>query len=182
MNQTTLARDSIEYLEILADVFAELVQKHEFQASDDITPSLLQCLQFIYLHGPTSIRKIAAGLSVTVPAASQLVDRLVVKELVTREHSKKDRRCANVGLTDEGKVMILNARSLRSKWIKAIVERMTEDHREVLVNSMEEFIRLALETHGCIDDACIRCGIDHLAFCVVSKARVSITGEQLENY
>lgn len=182
MNKTTLPRDSVEYVEIIAEVFSLLTQNREVPVTDDITPSLLQCLQYIYLHGPTSIRKIALGLSVTFPAASQLVERLVQKELITREHCTTDRRRADVGLTDEGRAVIQRSRAQKSRWMASVIDKMTEEQRDCLVNSMEEFIRIALETHGGIDNACIRCGIDHLAFCVVSKARTSITGEPLEDY
>lgn len=186
MSNTMLPKDSVEYLEILSGIFAELVRKsasaRESQNSDDITPSLIQCLQHIYLHGPSSIRGIATGLSITFPAVSQLVDRLVKKGLVTREEGKEDRRFASVNLTDEGRATVLEARASRSKWLRDILDKMPGEKREALVDNLEEFIRIALETTGNIEEACVRCGIDHLAFCVVNKAKISKTGEPLGEY
>jgi DNA-binding MarR family transcriptional regulator len=185
MEQATLTRESVEYLEILADVFAELVTKVSEEGSrsnGDITPSLAQCLEYLYLHGPSPIRKIAAGLSITVPAVSQLVERLVGKNLVTREHSSNDRRLALVELTEAGSEWIRQARSSRMEWLRTILRRMSADQRHTLVDSLEEFIRIALEERGHFDEACVRCGIDHLAFCVVSRAHQKVTGEPLEKY
>jgi DNA-binding MarR family transcriptional regulator len=185
-NQTILARESAEYLEILADIFAEIVRRgttaREVHKDSEITPALVQCLQYIYLHGPSPIRKIASGLSITIPAVSQLVDRLVRKNLVTREHCMEDRRLASVELTAEGRVIVEEVRSARTAWLRDILCKMPEDKRSELVESLEEFIRLSLEAGGNIDDACVRCGIDHLAFCVVNKARMNATGEQIKEY
>jgi len=186
MSNAILPKDSVEYFEILAGIFAELVRKsssaRESQGSDDITPSLIQCLQHIYLHGPSSIRKIATGLSITFPAASQLVDRLVKKGLATREEGKEDRRFASVNLTDEGRAVVLEARAVRSRWLKDILDKMPGEKRRALVDNLEEFIMAVLETTENIEEACIRCGIDHLAFCVVNKAKITKTGEPLGEY
>jgi DNA-binding MarR family transcriptional regulator len=186
MSQITLPRDSAEYLEILSDVFAEIVRKaaaaRENHGAGEVTHSLAQCLGYIYLHGPSSIRKIAAGLSITVPAASQLVDRLVHKGLVVREHSREDRRLARVDLTDEGRAVVADARSARMAWLREILDRMSPERRSALVDSLEEFIRIALEAGGHVDEACVRCGIDHLAFCIVGRTHATTTGEPLEEF
>lgn len=186
MSETLISRESVEYLEILSDVFVELIRKasvgYEANSGDDITQSLVQCLQFIYLHGPSSIRKIATGLAITVPAVSQLVDRLVQKNLVIREHSEIDRRYARVSLTNEGSEVVRGARASRTTWLKAIMEKLPAEKRELLVDSLETFIETALETSGMVQEACVRCGIDHLAFCVVNKAHVATTGEPLGEY
>lgn len=186
MDQTILNKESTEYLEILSDVFSELVRKaattYEAQCKGEITHSLAQCLEYIYLHGPSPIRKVAAGLSISDPAASQLVDRLVQKNLVTREHNPNDRRIAKVNLTEEGRELVVEARAARMKWLHEILGAMPAERRKSLADSLEEFIRVALEIRGSVDDACVRCGIDHLAFCIVNKARVSTIGEPVEEY
>jgi DNA-binding MarR family transcriptional regulator len=186
MSQTLLPRESVEYLEILSEVFADIVRRatsgREAGGSGEVTHSLAQCLQYVYLHGPSSIRKVAAGLSITVPAASQLVDRLVQKNLVTREHSQEDRRLARVELTEEGRASVMQTRSARFGWLGEILDKLDEDRREALVDSLEEFIRAALESTGQFDEACARCGIDHLAFCVVSTSRTAATGSPIEKF
>ncbi|MEN6372348.1 MAG: MarR family transcriptional regulator [Armatimonadota bacterium] len=186
MSKNTLSKNSVEYLEILSGIFAEMLRNaasaRGLQVSEDITTSLIQCLQHIYLHGPSSIRKIATGLSITFPAASQLVERLVRKGLVTRDKGKTDRRVASVNLTDDGRSIVTKARAARSRWLRDIFDKMPDDRRETLVDNLEEFVLLALETSESVEDACIRCGIDHVAFCVVNKANISKTGEPLGEY
>ena len=186
MPQTLLARESAEYVEILSEVFAEIVRKStipsESTASADVTQSLVQCLQYVYLHGLSPVGKIASGLDVSIPAASQLVDRLVQKSLVSRQHSDKDRRLARVELTDKGRRIVLENRDARLKWLRDILMRMPENNRKALVDSVECFIQAALETTGNFGEACVRCGIDHLAFCVVNKSCKEATGKSMQEY
>jgi DNA-binding MarR family transcriptional regulator len=186
MAQTLVPRESAEYFEILSEIFADFVHKsapaHESNGSGDITPSLVQCLQYIYQHGPSSIRRIASGLSVSLPAASQLVDRLVQKELVTREHSLEDRRLAKVDLTKAGRQIVLGTRKARSEWLHDILDKMPEENKKALVKGLEEFVEVALESTGHFEEACAHCGIDHLAFCIVSKVRAATTGKPMEEF
>jgi DNA-binding MarR family transcriptional regulator len=178
-------RDSVEYLDILSQVFTGLTRRMPDQRtleSEGITPALSQCLEFVYLHGPSTIGKIADGLSISLPAASQLVDRLVKKGLVTRETSIEDRRRARAWLTDRGRLVIMRVRSTRSLWLRHVLDRMPEDRRKMLIDNLEEFIRLAIEVNGSAGDACVHCGIGHLAFCIVNKTHISAAGEPLEEF
>lgn len=184
MSDSTLPRESADYLEILTDVFSEVIdeQSCKSESSDDITPSLAQCLQFVFLHGQSPIGKIAAGLSITVPAASQLVDRLVQKQLVLREIRSEDRRQSYVTLTDAGKSFAEHNKAARTDWFKSIMAGMSDDKRASLVDGLEEFIRVAIEKGSDAECACVRCGIEHVAFCVVSKAHLDTTGEQMKDF
>jgi DNA-binding MarR family transcriptional regulator len=188
--QNVLERQSTEYIEILAEVFAEIVQKgaqanhgREKAGSDvDVTPSLVLCLQYLYLHGEASVRKIARGLGVSLPAASQLVERCVKKGMAVRAENESDRRLATVYLTDKGRELVSDLRNRKSEWFSTLLESMSDEKRAALVDSLEEFIKLALmKNEGSIEGACVRCGIDHLAFCVVNRAHVAATGEPVED-
>ena len=77
-----VSRDSSEYAEILAEIFIETMGKsteRQTCSDADITPALMECLQYVYLHGPSPVHQIASGLEMTISGASQLVDRLVKK-------------------------------------------------------------------------------------------------------
>ena len=55
------------------------------------------------------VNDIAAALSITVGGASQAVDRLELRELVTRRPNPADRRSSVVELTNAGREAIKNA-------------------------------------------------------------------------
>lgn len=179
MDNTYLPKESMEYVNILSKVFSELVAnapgRKEYSGNCEVTPSLVECLQYVLQNGTSSIGQIADGLSISVPAASQLVDRLVQKRLATREYSEEDRRLAQIMLTDAGKDVVRENIDARETWLSGILARMDDDQKSDLVRSLEEFIRVAVEKDGNIQDLCLHCGIDHLAFCVVGQ---SDEGEQ----
>ncbi|MDO8585649.1 MAG: MarR family transcriptional regulator [Armatimonadota bacterium] len=188
MPTDTVERNSTDYLELLAEVFAEIVQrgvdsKYVAGTSEgEVTPALMQCLQYIYLHGPCSIRRIAEGLSVSLPASSQLVERLAQRNLVTRHESEDDRRLTRVDLTEAGREIASRARSERDRWFLRLCDKLTDEKRTALVDSLEEFIFLAISNEQDIEKACVKCGIDHLAFCVLNRAHEAATGTPLEKY
>lgn len=186
MKQGEISRNSMEYAEIVADVFVETVQKAAREAmyfeydGEEITPSLMECLQYVYLHGASPIRRIADGLEVSLSAGSQLVDRLYKKGLVTRHESESDRRLTEVELTDAGRGIVEQMRKRRSEWFASIVDAMPESRREAMLSGLEAFLKIALASEDNIDRACVRCGMEHVAFCVVNKVRSERTETRVE--
>ena len=177
MADVEVGRDSAEYAETIAEVFVETVQRCTQEAmcceydNEEITPSLMECLQYVCLHGASPVRQIGWGLDVSVSAASQLVDRLVRRGLATRRENETDRRLAKVDLTDAGREVVGQMRKRRSEWFASIVENMPKSKRQALLEGLEGFLRVALAHDGNIDRACARCGIGHAAFCVIDKVR-----------
>lgn len=177
MSKVNIVRDSAEYAEILSEVFAETVRGSEddiMNCEDEcegVTPSLMQCLQYVYLHGSCSVRAIAGGLEVTVSAASQLVDRLVRKELVTRRENESDRRYLLVELTNQGRDLARNMRSRRSRWFEDVFSKMNPDMLASFVDSIEGFLKIALADDPDVEHACSKCGRDHVNFCVVNEVK-----------
>jgi DNA-binding MarR family transcriptional regulator len=171
------ARDSTEYAEIVAEVFVETVRKAASKAmcceigGDGITPSQMECLQHVYLHGASPITDIARGLEVTLSAASQLIGRLVGKRLVNRRRSEADRRLIQIELTPSGSRAVREMRERRSAWFESMLGRMPASKREVFLDGLESFIQVALAGEEKLDRACVRCGMEHAAFCVVSKLK-----------
>ena len=176
MERAGLARDSSQYAEIIAEVFVETVGKSAREAMscehghEEITPSLMECLQYVYLHGASPVRKIAWGLEVSLSAASQLVDRLVKKGLVTRRENESDRRLTEVELTSAGTQVVKQMRKRRSEWFALIVQSMPRSKRQALTEGLEGFLKVALANEENIDRACVRCG-EHAPFCVVNKIK-----------
>ncbi|MHB9036924.1 MAG: MarR family winged helix-turn-helix transcriptional regulator [Armatimonadota bacterium] len=172
-----IVRDSAEYAEILAEVFVETVQKatadamHCEYCGEDVTRALMECLQYVYLHGSSPIREIACGLQVSLSAGSQLVDRLVKKGLVTRSENQTDRRLTHIELTEDGRDAVRKMRQRRSDWFEAIVKCMSENKRLALLEGLESFLKVSLANTENIDRACAKCGMEHVSFCVINKLK-----------
>ncbi|MCE5322197.1 MarR family transcriptional regulator [bacterium] len=175
--QKSINRDSAQYAEIIAEVFVETVQKAASDAmycmhcGEEITRSLMECLQYVFLHGASPIRKIADGLEVSLSAASQLVDRLVKKELVTRSEDETDRRLTSIELTDAGRAVVEEMRQRRSKWFDTVLVSMPEKKRLAFIEGLESFLKSSLAEVDNIDRACVKCGMEHVSFCVINKLK-----------
>ncbi|MCL5104517.1 MAG: MarR family transcriptional regulator [Armatimonadetes bacterium] len=172
-----MPRDSAEYAEMVAEVFVETVRKAATKAmcceydSEEITPSLMESLQYVYIHGPSPIREIASGMEVSVSATSQQVEKLVKKGLVTRSENESDRRLSRIELTVAGREVVRQMRERRSGWFGSIVNAMPEAKRKAFLEGLESFLRLSLADEESLDRACVRCGMEHVAYCVVSKVK-----------
>ena len=170
------SRDSNEYAEMVAEVFIETVRKSAGKLTcpdpeGEITPALMECLQYVYLHGASPIREIGNGLEMSLSGASQLVERLVKKRLVTRSENEDDRRLTRVELTDVGREAVKQMRRRKSEWFDSILEAMPHSQRKALREGLESFLRVALTNQDNVDHACVRCGMEHVQFCVVNKVK-----------
>ena len=186
MEEGILSRESVEYAEILSEVFAALVTRSIGRGAADpeygLTHALADCLQFIYLHGTCSVGRIAEGLSISEPAASQLVDRLARGGLVVRSESERDRRLTNVSLTGKGMEAASRNKTARQEAFIRVFDRVSPEIRRAFVESREAFLAVALGDEEEIEKFCARCGIDHVAFCVLNRIHQTMTGAQIESY
>jgi DNA-binding MarR family transcriptional regulator len=177
VEHSDISKNSSEYAEIVAEIFVETMQNSADKVmccehdQEEITPSLMECLQYVYLHAASPIRQIASGLEISLPAVSQLVERLVKKGLVTRTESEVDRRLTNVDLTIAGRELVKQMRQRKSEWFESILKAMPEDDKTSFRNGIEGFLRIALANEDNIDRACVRCGMEHVTFCVVNKVK-----------
>ncbi|MGI6296738.1 MAG: MarR family winged helix-turn-helix transcriptional regulator [Armatimonadota bacterium] len=176
MEQGQNMRDRNEYTEMVAEIFVDTIRKSATKSAcpdpdGDITQALMECLQYVYLHGSSSIREIATGLEISLSAGSQLVDRLVKKNLVTRDKGTDDRRLTKVELTEAGRTAVREMRQRKSEWFDSILEAMSPDRRKALRDSLESFLSLALENADDAGRACVRCGMGYVQSCVINKLK-----------
>jgi DNA-binding MarR family transcriptional regulator len=180
-----MTKKSAEYTEHVLDLFTELLHKtiitQPLQCSGhEITPALAQALQYLFRHEVCSVRDIAQGLSMTYSAASQLTERLVKKELVTRSEDEHDRRLSAIRLTAQGRALAEGIRRRRLEGMTRILERMDAESARMLVETMESFIASAISDEELALKACSHCGSDHIAECVINEIYRAATGAPIK--
>ena len=186
MKEEVLSRESVEYAEVLSEVFVAFVERSLGRGAADteggLTQALGDCLHFVYLHGVCSVGRIAQGLGVSEPAASQLVDRLLRRGLVKRGEDERDRRLTRISLTETGMSAASRNKAARQKAFARTFDRMDVGIRRSFVLGLESFLAVALGDEEEIEKFCARCGIDHVAFCVVNRIHQAVTGSQMEGF
>lgn len=179
-----MEKESAVYAEHVLDLFTEILHKTITlqplrEVAADITPSLAQYLQFLFRHGTCSVRDIAQGLSITYSAISQLTERLVKKEMVTRSENKRDRRLSEIQLTDKGHDLIEQIRLHRMSVMSRILDRIDHSNRKALIENLESFITAAVDSEKLALETCSHCGTDHTSDCVINEVYRAATGTSI---
>ncbi len=78
-------------------------------------------------HKQISMSDLANQLGVSPPSASAMVDRLVEKKIVIREHSTEDRRKVMVRISDSAKAMMDGIEEKMFRFIIDIVNKVGQD-------------------------------------------------------
>ena len=172
----------LEQAERISSIFARIMLKMMTAETldSDITMSQFQALRHIAQHGSCTIGGLAEGLGISQPAATMLVDRMVRRGLVRRVPGRSDRRQAELTLTPRADELLARAEAERAQRLSKILSLMKPSEREQFLESLECFIDAALKVEQAVDEACLRCGIEHYSDCVVNQAHVALVGRDIE--
>ena len=97
-------------------------------------------------RGRCTVGEIAAGIGVSMPTASELVDRLVEGGMAQRAVNPADRRQVLVELTPEARRFKTEMRALRRAQVRAALNRLAPEERPVFLRSLEALVE-ALRQH-----------------------------------
>lgn len=109
--------------------------------AQELTFGQMRLLFLLSKHGPSPMSHIAEWLSVGLPTASGIVERVERHGLVARQHRLDDRRVVDCQLTDAGQHLIDQISGMRLEMIRRILSVLTEDE----LAEMARLITLVLE-------------------------------------
>jgi DNA-binding MarR family transcriptional regulator len=89
------------------------------------------------------ISEIGDELRITNAAASQLIDRLVQQDLISRSENPQDRRVKHIELTEKGHQMIHAGMHSRLRWLEDLSTLLTPAEQEQVTASMRLLIERA---------------------------------------
>ncbi len=96
----------------------------EGDGANELSMSQLHAVKTLYESGELTMNELAAQLSVSPPSASAMVDRLVEKGVVCREHSTEDRRKVVVRVSPEAVLMAEGIKSNIMQFFIELVDRI----------------------------------------------------------
>ena len=96
----------------------------------------IKAMLYLYRQGQCTVSEIAAKVGVSLPAASELIDRLVDDGFVERQVNPADRRQVLVRLTPRAQAYGTEIHALRRAQILATLDRLPPDHREAFVRGL----------------------------------------------
>jgi DNA-binding MarR family transcriptional regulator len=107
-----------------------------------ITGGQASLLWAIRTNPGIGVRELAELEGVSAPAVTAYVDRLEAARLVARRRSERDRRRVELALTDEGARVLRSARSRRTAWLAARLQRLDPDELEAVEAALPALRRL----------------------------------------
>ncbi|NTU73215.1 winged helix-turn-helix transcriptional regulator [Candidatus Roizmanbacteria bacterium] len=97
----------------------------------------LKALMFINSRKDVDMSDIAVHFHITKPTATVLLDKLVVRNLVSRQSNENDRRITRVALTDEGTVLLNESKKHWNKHVSTILGCLSEQDKAELFRILQ---------------------------------------------
>lgn len=96
----------------------------------------VKALIYLYDNGERSMSELANGLAVSLPSASELVDRLIDRGLVQKTQDTTDRRRVLISLTDTAIAYGRRMHDLRRVQARAALDQIPVEEHECFLRSM----------------------------------------------
>lgn len=178
-----LLRDTETLFELFSDLYGKVLCNEPLKELEDldITPAQVQALLFLARHSPNYVGDLADGLGISYPAATKAVDRLVAKELVTRQENAKDRRQSELTVTEHGMALLDRVRSERRERLEGILARMSPEDTKAMQRGLRSFVTAAfMKDRDLIVALCQRCGCDCYTECIVNQSHLALVGREID--
>jgi 4'-phosphopantetheinyl transferase len=109
----------------------------------DFTMPQLKTMFLLFLNGPTRMSDLAADLGVTLATATGLVDRLVEREMVTRESLPGDRRVVLCRLAGAGQKSVSRIWESARDRMQGFLREMDSSNLEALERALGSLLAMA---------------------------------------
>jgi DNA-binding MarR family transcriptional regulator len=119
-------------------LFRSLTEYFEYLKTTGISMQQAYALTFIHYNGPSKISDICEHMMATAAAASQLVDRLEIQNLVERVADPGDRRVRNVVLSVKGEKFVQQSIAARQNWVRQIPPELSSDELDQIASVLQK--------------------------------------------
>ena len=128
-------------IELLPQLIRGLAQyEHNYLSRGEITLPQLWVLEYLSRHGNSPMNSLAKFLKISRPAATGLIDRLIVQGLVRRQGDKHDRRIVRVTLTAKGKRIISDIWDQKRRTIMKVFGQISPSDRMQYIAILERVV------------------------------------------
>lgn len=134
MDDIAVVEESVELLpQIGRLVFSAIASDPAMGA---LTLTQAKAVSLLYHHGDQTVSEVATGLGISLPSASELIDRLVERGLVGRTQDAVDRRRFIIGLTPKSLEVATHIHDLRREQVRDALSRLPRSEWPVFVKSL----------------------------------------------
>jgi DNA-binding MarR family transcriptional regulator len=105
-----------------------------------LTPAQVKVLLQLGTHRQMTVGEIASGLTCSMPAASELVDRLVDAGHLVRASDPADRRRVLIAATPATEQISAHLRELREAQVRYALDQLEPEERPIFIKSLEALV------------------------------------------
>jgi DNA-binding MarR family transcriptional regulator len=114
-------------------------------AGEDVTLTQYRTLVVLASRGPQGVASLAEAVAVTPPTASRLVDRLILKGLVSRRRDQHDRRQVRIVLSEDGRKLVALVTERRRQEIAALLKKIPLEMQQSMAAGLQRLAEAAGE-------------------------------------
>jgi len=114
-----------------------------FLKKKDLNYAQYGALMRLYHHGDCAVSDMGKQFGISIPAASQLIDKLVQEGLVERTESEHDRRMKQLALTSAGRAVVRASMDARLDWAHELGAALAPQQRATIAQALAELIAAA---------------------------------------
>ncbi|HEY9053282.1 MAG TPA: MarR family transcriptional regulator [Rectinemataceae bacterium] len=127
-----------------------------FARDAGISMAQIGALATIHHRGWVGVVELGNILHVSSAAASQILDKLVVRGYVTRMEKPEDRRQKVVAVTEAGKRLLAQSMAARQEWVDSLEDLLSREEKDSISASISILLRAlgnvsaSSRTPGCL--------------------------------
>ena len=145
VEETTPDQVSIAILETIPPSMRAIREQMRSGRAANLSVAQFRLLLFVRRHPGTSLSPVAEHLGTTLPAASQLVERLVRAGFVTREQHLAERRRVELRLTEAGGATLAECDARTRAWLCERLSGLAGEELDRLSGALQELRGLLTE-------------------------------------
>jgi DNA-binding MarR family transcriptional regulator len=143
--ETASRSDSRHLLELLtallSSTFRQILWKKALEL--DLTYAQAQVLFHVARNPKTLMTDVARTFGITLPAVTQVVDRLVTKKFLERRENPRDRRQVLLAVTTAGRALVQDLEHAQLEGLDTVLDRLENDERKDIIRGLERLVSAA---------------------------------------
>lgn len=114
--------------------------EHCAEMCGGVTEKEVLAIGFVGHNKAVKMSDIAENLEAPMSTLTNLIDRLVDKKILTREHSSDDRRAINVTLSEQGKRLFNSLAAQKREVAEKLLSQYNEKEQELFLSHISALI------------------------------------------
>lgn len=118
--------------------------RHEIRSfrPSGVSVPQFRVLVFLSMHDGAMLSQLSDHIGLMRPTMSKMVDGLVRRGWVWRQIPPENRRCINLGLTEDGKAVMNQARDEARRKMAGLLENLTVDEQKTVQSALQMLYRV----------------------------------------